>query len=145
MYARRWVPALSYLVMPVLLVASQYASMKIVAPPKNLDADGNDPQAQTQVTTCLPSACLACLPCLPCLPACLPACHYLVRARAHAYPSRTPSDSHMCPTQAILKFLPLMIGWFSLNVPAGLTLYWFINNILSTAQQVGFKTDVRYR
>ena len=27
-------------------------------------------------------------------------------------------------TQAILKFLPLMIGWFSLNVPSGLTLYW---------------------
>ena len=27
-------------------------------------------------------------------------------------------------------------GWFSLNVPSGLTIYWFINNILSTAQQV---------
>ena len=29
-----------------------------------------------------------------------------------------------------------MIGFFSLNVPAGLTLYWFANNILSTAQTV---------
>lgn len=28
-------------------------------------------------------------------------------------------------------------GWFSLNVPAGLTLYWFVNNIFSTVQQVG--------
>ena len=27
-------------------------------------------------------------------------------------------------------------GWFSLNVPSGLTIYWFINNVLSTAQQV---------
>ena len=28
------------------------------------------------------------------------------------------------------------VGWFSLNVPSGLTIYWFINNILSTVQQV---------
>jgi hypothetical protein len=37
---------------------------------------------------------------------------------------------------AILKFLPLMIGWFALNVPSGLTLYWLTNNILTTSQQV---------
>ena len=28
-------------------------------------------------------------------------------------------------------------GYFSLNVPSGLTLYWFTNNILTTGQQVG--------
>ncbi|CAI7772998.1 unnamed protein product [Closterium sp. NIES-54] len=39
-------------------------------------------------------------------------------------------------SQAILKFLPLMIGWFSLTVPSGLSLYWFVNNILSTGQTV---------
>ncbi len=39
-------------------------------------------------------------------------------------------------TQAILKFIPLMIGYFSLNVPSGLTLYWFTNNLVTTAQQV---------
>lgn len=38
-------------------------------------------------------------------------------------------------TQQILKFLPLMIGWFALNVPAGLGVYWVINNGLSTLQQ----------
>jgi len=38
-------------------------------------------------------------------------------------------------TQAILKFLPLMIGWFALNVPAGLGVYWVINTGLSTLQQ----------
>ncbi|KAI8471001.1 MAG: 60Kd inner membrane protein-domain-containing protein [Monoraphidium minutum] len=38
-------------------------------------------------------------------------------------------------TQAVLKFLPLMIGWFSLNVPSGLSLYWLVNNIVSTGQQ----------
>ena len=45
-------------------------------------------------------------------------------------------DPAQAQSQAILKFLPLMIGFFSLNVPAGLTLYWFANNILSTAQTV---------
>eukprot|EP00889_Picochlorum_renovo_P000890 jgi/Picre1/27920/NNA_000882.t1 len=39
-------------------------------------------------------------------------------------------------TQNILKFIPLMIGYFSLNVPSGLTLYWFTNNLVTTAQQV---------
>ena len=47
-------------------------------------------------------------------------------------PSDDPAQQQ---TQAILKFLPLMIGWFSLNVPSGLTLYWLTNNLLSIAQQ----------
>jgi len=44
-------------------------------------------------------------------------------------------------TNAILKFLPLMIGYFSLNVPSGLTLYWFTNNLLTTGQQVLLKKN----
>merc|ERR1712087_847148 len=36
----------------------------------------------------------------------------------------------------ILKLLPLMIGWFSLNVPAALCLYWVTNNIVTTASSV---------
>ena len=51
-------------------------------------------------------------------------------------PDTPTTDPSQAQTQAILKFLPLMIGFFSLNVPAGLTLYWFANNILSTAQTV---------
>ena len=39
-------------------------------------------------------------------------------------------------SQAILKFLPLMIGWFSLNVPSGLGLYWMTNNVLTTLTTV---------
>ena len=46
-------------------------------------------------------------------------------------------------TQQILKFLPLMIGWFSLNVPAGLGVYWVINNLLSTAQQYNIRQQVK--
>ncbi|XP_052621777.1 inner membrane protein PPF-1, chloroplastic [Lactuca sativa] len=39
-------------------------------------------------------------------------------------------------TLPIFKFLPLMIGYFSLSVLSGLSIYWFTNNVLSTAQQV---------
>lgn len=76
-----WHDTLAYLVLPILLIGSQYASQKIISPPQS-----NDPQQQQ--------------------------------------------------SQAILKFLPLMIGYFSLNVPSGLTLYWFTNNIVTTLQQV---------
>jgi YidC/Oxa1 family membrane protein insertase len=34
-------------------------------------------------------------------------------------------------TQGILKFLPLLIGFFSLQVPAGLTIYWFTTNVFT--------------
>ncbi|XP_057816547.1 inner membrane protein PPF-1, chloroplastic isoform X3 [Cryptomeria japonica] len=76
-----WSDTLAYLVLPVLLIVSQYISTQIMQPPQ-----ANDPNQKS--------------------------------------------------TQAILKFLPLMIGYFSLSVPSGLSLYWLTNNILSTGQQV---------
>ncbi|KAG9158642.1 hypothetical protein Leryth_021991 [Lithospermum erythrorhizon] len=76
-----WPDTLAYLVLPVLLVASQYVSMEIMKPPQTDD----------------------------------------------------PSQKN---TLLVLKFLPLMIGYFSLSVPSGLSIYWFTNNVLSTAQQV---------
>lgn len=76
-----WHDTIAYLVLPVLLIISQYASQKIISPPQSQDP------AQAQ-------------------------------------------------TQNILKFIPLMIGYFSLNVPSGLTLYWFTNNLVTTGQQV---------
>lgn len=33
-------------------------------------------------------------------------------------------DPSAASANAILKFLPFMVGWFALNVPSGLTLYW---------------------
>jgi YidC/Oxa1 family membrane protein insertase len=42
-------------------------------------------------------------------------------------------------TQGILKFLPLMIGFFSLQVPAGLTIYWFTSNIFSLTQSLAVR------
>jgi YidC/Oxa1 family membrane protein insertase len=77
-----WSDTIAYLVLPVLLVASQYVSTQMMQP-----ATANSDPAQNQ-------------------------------------------------SQAILKFLPLMIGYFSLSVPSGLSLYWLTNNVLSTAQQV---------
>jgi len=42
-------------------------------------------------------------------------------------------------TQTILKFLPLTIGYFSLQVPAGLTIYWFTTNIFTLTQSLAIK------
>jgi len=39
-------------------------------------------------------------------------------------------------TKGILKFLPLMIGFFSLQVPAGLTIYWFTSNLFTVSQSL---------
>jgi len=75
-----WEATVAYLSLPVILVATQSISQKLLQPP------ASDDPAQQQ-------------------------------------------------TQQILKFLPLMIGWFALNVPAGLGVYWVINNGLSTLQQ----------
>lgn len=35
------------------------------------------------------------------------------------------NDPNMKSSQAITKFLPLMIGYFALSVPSGLSLYWW--------------------
>lgn len=39
-------------------------------------------------------------------------------------------------TKTIFKFLPLLIGFFSLQVPAGLTIYWFTSNIFTLTQSL---------
>lgn len=84
-----WVEAAAYLVLPVLLVVSQYISQQIMSPQSSKE------------------------------------------------------DPSQAQAQAILKFLPVMIGWFSLNVPSGLTLYWFTNNLLTTAQTVFLRSQAQ--
>ncbi|KAF8090881.1 hypothetical protein N665_0462s0018 [Sinapis alba] len=78
-----WSDTLAYLVLPLLLIFSQYLSIQIM--------QSSQPQSD---------------------------------------------DPAMKSSQALTKFLPLMIGYFALSVPSGLSLYWLTNNILSTAQQV---------
>lgn len=43
-----------------------------------------------------------------------------------------PKDKSAQQNNVVLKILPLMIGWFALNVPAALSVYWVINNIVTT-------------
>jgi YidC/Oxa1 family membrane protein insertase len=41
------------------------------------------------------------------------------------------------PMQAkIMQFMPLMSLMFFLKAPAGLVIYWLVNNVLSIAQQM---------
>ena len=42
-------------------------------------------------------------------------------------------DSQQQQANVILKVLPFMIGWFALNVPSALGIYWVVNNIVTTA------------
>jgi YidC/Oxa1 family membrane protein insertase len=42
----------------------------------------------------------------------------------------------------VLRILPFMLGWFAMNAPAGLGLYWVCNNILTTTQTVAIKKIV---
>ena len=51
-------------------------------------------------------------------------------------PNPTEQEAQMQQTQRMMVyFSPLMIGFFSLSVPAGLSLYWFIGNCVSIIQQ----------
>lgn len=76
-----WPDTLAYLVLPVLLVVSQYISLQIMQ-------------------------------------------------------SSQATDPNVKSSQVLNKVLPLVIGYFALSVPSGLSLYWFTNNILSTLQQI---------
>jgi YidC/Oxa1 family membrane protein insertase len=53
-------------------------------------------------------------------------------------PSPNPTDQEAQTQQmqrTMLWISPLMIGYFALNVPAGLGLYWFVGNLASIIQQ----------
>jgi len=43
----------------------------------------------------------------------------------------------------LLYFMPIIFTWFCLWAPAGLTLYWFINNILTMGQQAIINKQVK--
>ncbi len=77
-----WETAARYLVLPVLLVISQYISSAIITPPINPD----DENANTQ--------------------------------------------------KALLGALPLVVGYFSMNVPSGLGLYYFANTVVTSGIQI---------
>lgn len=51
-------------------------------------------------------------------------------------PPVDPNDENAQRTKNILAFLPLMIGYFALQVPSGLSLYYFSNTVLTSGQQI---------
>ncbi|MGB2553153.1 membrane protein insertase YidC [Campylobacter sp. MOP51] len=48
----------------------------------------------------------------------------------------TPTNFTDPMQEKIMKFLPLIFTFFFVTFPAGLTLYWFINNVCSVIQQI---------
>ncbi|GKY95615.1 hypothetical protein MPSEU_000522800 [Mayamaea pseudoterrestris] len=82
-----WESTIAFLILPVFLVISQFASMQLMQPKTD---DPNAPQSN-----------------------------------------------------AVLKLLPLMIGWFSLNVPAALCLYWVVNNIVTTGTSLLIRNSIK--
>ena len=42
----------------------------------------------------------------------------------------------------MLKFLPILFGFFALNVPSGLGVYWVTNTLVTTASNVAIKAQV---
>ena len=85
-----WETTLSFMIMPVVLVLLQSATMQILQPPMD---DGLSEEEQQQMQT----------------------------------------------TQTLIKFLPLLIGFFSLQVPAGLTIYWFASNLFTVTQSLSVR------
>ncbi|PSC74090.1 ALBINO3 chloroplastic isoform X2 [Micractinium conductrix] len=61
-------------------------------------------------------------------------------SQAIVQPPQSNDDSDTAKfTQNLVKVLPLMIGWFALNVPSGLSLYYFSNTVFTSAQQIYLK------
>lgn len=55
-----------------------------------------------------------------------------VTTRMAAQPSQDPQQQTM---NQVMQFMPLMFIFFSLNVPAGLVLYWVTSNLYQMIQQ----------
>jgi YidC/Oxa1 family membrane protein insertase len=68
----------------------------------------------------------------------------LVVSQLYMQQMMTPptSDPQQASMQSIMKFMPLMFGYFALVVPSGLSLYWFTSNLLAMAQQYFTRTNV---
>lgn len=54
-------------------------------------------------------------------------------------PNQDPSQA---ASQQIIQYLPFMIGFFALNVPSGLAVYWIVNNLFSTTATLVIKQQV---
>lgn len=55
-------------------------------------------------------------------------------------PNKVLTDQEVF-SKSLLNNLPFVVAFFSINVPAGLSLYWIINNLLTTAINVILKSQ----
>ncbi len=67
---------------------------------------------------------------------------FLVISQYASMQLMTPKDQAQ-QQPFVLKLLPLMIGWFSLNVPSALCVYWVVNNIVTTATSVLIRNSLK--
>ncbi len=51
-------------------------------------------------------------------------------------------DPQQAQANVILKVLPFMVGWFALNVPAALGIYWVVNNVVTTATTLYIRSTI---
>jgi len=64
---------------------------------------------------------------------------FLVFSQGISMKLMAPKDQEQ---PSYLKFLPLLIGWFSLNVPSALGIYWVVNNLITTALTLQIKNSL---
>jgi len=99
-----WHDTVAYLVLPVLLVVSQYVSMELMKPPQV----NHNPLKKKNFFSLL---------------------NFLSKHFQDLIVFYWQTDD---PTQKntllVFKFLPLMIGYFSLSVPSGLSIYWLVSH-----------------
>jgi hypothetical protein len=68
------------------------------------------------------------------LPVLLVLCQYV--SSSIISPPIDPNAENANTQRALYTFLPMMIGWFALNVPSGLGLYYLANTVMTTLIQV---------
>ncbi len=56
-----------------------------------------------------------------------------VQQKMVTMPSADPSSAQM--NQSMMVMMPIMIGWFSLSFPIGLSLYWIVFSVVGIVQQ----------
>ncbi|CAM9224169.1 unnamed protein product [Ascophyllum nodosum] len=54
-------------------------------------------------------------------------------------PESPSDDENASSIQTVIQYLPILIGWFSLNVPSALGIYWLTNNLSTTATSFAIK------
>jgi len=67
---------------------------------------------------------------------------FLVISQVISMELMQPKDPAAQQSNPVLKILPLMIGWFALNVPAALTIYWVVNNIVTTSTTLAIRNSM---